>query len=292
MRITIQNVRVRAVIHPIGAELQELKDLQSGVNYLWSGDPAYWGKYSPVLFPIVGALKENTYFYKGRQYSLPRHGFARERSFECIDQSPESASFLLTADATTREVYPFDFQLVIRYSLLDNLLSCTYMITNPGREDCYFSLGAHPAFAVPFGTSGADQRYEDYYLEFSDSDSLQRYTLDKGLIGKGTTEMPLPDKKLRLQKELFRQDAIVLKNLPDTEIRLRSDKHAHGLDFGFHDFPFFGIWAAPDAPFVCLEPWCGIADSVDHNKQLTEKEGIIRLPPNEIFERQWTVRIY
>jgi galactose mutarotase-like enzyme len=166
------------------------------------------------------------------------------------------------------------------------------MVTNPGKEDCYFSLGAHPAFAVPYGTSVADQRYEDYYLEFSDSDSLQRYTLDKGLIGKGTTEIPLPDKKLRLQKELFRQDAIVLKKLPDTEIRLRSDKHAHGLDFGFHDFPFFGIWAAPDAPFVCLEPWCGIADSVDHNQQLTEKEGIIRLPPNEIFERQWTVRIY
>jgi galactose mutarotase-like enzyme len=166
------------------------------------------------------------------------------------------------------------------------------MITNPGTEEIYFSIGAHPAFAVPLGISGEGERYEDYYLEFSDSGALQRYTLENGLIGKATTEIPLQDHKLRLQKELFRQDAIVLKNLPDTEIRLRSEKHQHGLDFGFHDFPFFGIWAAKDAPFVCLEPWCGIADSVDHNQQLTEKEGIICLPPNEIFERQWTVRIY
>ncbi|MCG7859225.1 aldose 1-epimerase family protein, partial [Flavihumibacter sediminis] len=131
-----------------------------------------------------------------------------------------------------------------------NLLSCTYMISNPGKEDSYFSIGAHPAFAAPLRVSGEDQRYEDYYLEFSDSDALHRYTLVNGLIGTGITEIPLLDKKLQLQKELFRQDAIVLKNLPDTEIRLRSMKHAHGLDFGFHDFPFFGIWAAPDAPFV------------------------------------------
>ncbi len=292
MHITIQNEFIKAVVHPIGAELQELKDLKTGINYLWNGNPAYWGKFSPVLFPIVGTLKENTYFYKGHQYSLPRHGFARERSFECIDKSPQSVSFLLSDDASTRELYPFRFQLAIRYTLLDNLLSCNYMIRNTDEDDIYFSIGAHPAFAVPLHVSTQDRLYDDYYLEFSDSIALHRYKLENGLIGTTTETIKLDSKKLPLNQDLFRDDAIVLKNLPDTSIRIGSVNHSNGLEFGFHDFPFFGIWAAPGAPFVCLEPWCGIADSVNHNQELTEKEGIVRLPKGEVFERQWTVKIY
>jgi galactose mutarotase-like enzyme len=292
MKITLENEQIRAVIETIGAELQELKSLGNGISYLWSGDPAYWGKFSPILFPIVGTLKENTYYFNNHPYSLPRHGFARERNFECIQQTADSASFLLTDDASTKEVFPFDFQLVIRYTLLNNLLSCAYMVTNPGKEDLYFSIGAHPAFAVPVGASQEAPNYEDYFLQFNQSSSLQRYQLNKGLIGKETAEISLENHRLPLSKSLFQDDAIVLKNLPDTSISLRSDKHAHGLDFGFHDFPFFGIWAAPGAPFVCLEPWCGIADSIDHNQQLEQKEGINQLQPGAVFERNWTVKIY
>lgn len=292
MTFTLQNERIKAVIHPIGAELQELKDLQSGIQYLWNGDPAFWGKFSPVLFPIVGALKDNTYFYQGHQYSLNRHGFARERSFECIDQTSSSASFLLTEDASTKEQFPFDFQLVIRYTLLDNLLACTYMVTNPAAEDLLFSIGAHPAFAIPMQIPGISSRYEDYYLQFNTSTELFRQTLDRGLIGQKTNTIPLSDGKLPLNAGLFKDDAIVLKNLPDTQIRIHSTVHPHGLSFEFHDFPFFGIWAAPNAPFVCLEPWCGIADNAEHNQQLEQKEGIIRLKKGEIFERTWTVTLF
>ncbi|KYP13086.1 aldose 1-epimerase family protein [Flavihumibacter sp. CACIAM 22H1] len=292
MKITLENEAIRAVIDTIGAELQELKAVPSGINYLWSGDPAFWGKFSPILFPIVGTLKENTYFYKNHTYSLPRHGFAREKNFECIQQTNDSASFLLTDDASTKEVFPFSFQLVVRYTLHQNLLACAYMVTNPGSEDLYFSLGAHPAFAVPQETFSGSSAYTDYYLQFDKSDSLQPFRLDKGLIGEETAAIPLSNRRLQLDKRLFQEDAIVLKNLPDTQISLRSHKHAHGLDFRFEDFPFFGIWAAPNAPFVCLEPWCGIADSVQHNQQLEQKEGVIRLQPQAIFERKWTVTLF
>lgn len=292
MKITLENEQIRAVIETIGAELQELKNLTNGISYLWSGDPAYWGKFSPILFPIVGTLKENTYYHNNHPYSLPRHGFARERNFECIQQTADSASFLLTDDASTKEVFPFAFQLVIRYTLLNNLLSCAYMVTNPGSEDLYFSIGAHPAFAVPVGASSEAPHYEDYFLQFNQSSSLQRYQLDKGLIGKETAEILLENHRLPLSNSLFQDDAIVLKNLPDTSISLRTDKHAHGLDFDFRDFPFFGIWAAPNAPFICLEPWCGIADSIDHNQQLEQKEGINQLQPGAVFERNWTVKVY
>jgi galactose mutarotase-like enzyme len=292
MAIILHNERLKAAIEPIGAELQELEDLNTGIQYMWSGDPAYWGKYSPVLFPIVGALKENTYFYQGHRYSLPRHGFARERVFELIDQTDVSASFLLVDDASTRENYPFGFQLVIRYTLLENLISCTYMVTNSVEEELLFSIGAHPAFAVPMRIPGVTTQYEDYYLQFNKSTELLRHQLDRGQIGHKTSVIQLEKGRLPLSPELFKNDAIVLKHIPDTEIQLRCVKHEHGLRFRFQDFPYFGIWAAPNAPFVCLEPWCGIADHIDHDQQLENKEGIIRLGNGEIFERAWHVTVF
>jgi len=287
--IILQNEWLRAAIVPIGAELQSLQNKTTGIEHMWSGDAAYWGKHSPVLFPIVGTLKQDTYYYEDKAYKLPRHGFAREKIFTAQQVGDTEAVFSLGDDAATREVFPFEFLLQIRYRLQGKSLSCYYEISNPGKIDLLFSIGAHPAFALPFITQS---NYEDHYLQFNQQEELLRWKLQEGLIGNTTEALPTNGNRLALQHTLFYEDAIVLKNLKSNKITLASDKHPHGIHFHFNDFPFFGIWAAKDAPFICLEPWCGIADSIHHHQHLEEKEGIERLTPGGLFEKSWQVECF
>ncbi len=287
--ITLQNETLTAVIATKGAELQQLSNSNTSINYMWSGNAAYWGKYSPVLFPIVGGLKNDTYYYNNKQYTLPRHGFARDREFTAQQLSPTEVVFTLQDDEQTRAVYPFAFLLQLRYTLTGNTLACTYHVHNPGATQLLFSVGAHPAFAVPLNEG---LQYSDYYLAFNQTENLQRWKLLNGLIDNKAVQLPATNNEVALHPSLFYEDAIVLKNLQSNCITLASKKNMHGLHFHYNGFPFFGIWAAKDAPFICLEPWCGIADRVNHNQQLTEKEGIEILQPNQNFERTWSVECF
>lgn len=289
MKITIQNEQLKAVFDDKGAELQSLYNTGLNIEYMWSGDAAFWGKYSPVLFPVVGSFKADTYLYKGKKYHLPRHGFAREKIFQVEKTSDSELVFTLTQDENTLTVYPFRFNLKIRYTLLTDTLTCSYEVNNPDENELYFSIGAHPAFAVPMVN---DTVYADYYLAFNKNEILNRWKLADGLIGTGTEAVITNNNRLPLSYELFYEDAIVIKNMESNCITLGSDKHPHGLDFKFKDFPFFGIWASKNASFVCLEPWCGIADSINHNQELTEKEGIISLPPEASWQRSWSVHCF
>ncbi|MBS1510122.1 MAG: aldose 1-epimerase family protein [Bacteroidetes bacterium] len=286
--ITLQNEYLTASISPLGAELQSLLHKTTGIQHLWSGDAAYWGKYSPVLFPIVGSLKDDRYYYEGKAYHLPRHGFAREKAFTVNQLSDTAAVFTLVSDAATEAVYPFAFELQLQYTLQAHTLTCTYKVYNPADSTLLFSVGAHPAFAVPFTN---DTHYTDYYLSFNKSETLQRWKLNNGLID-APVPLPLQHNQLPLAPALFYEDAIVLKNMQSNCITIDCNKNPHGLHFHFTDFPFFGIWAAKDAPFVCLEPWCGIADSVLHNQQLETKEGMNRLPGGGRWERSWAVECF
>jgi galactose mutarotase-like enzyme len=287
--IILQNELLSASISPNGAELQSLISKETGIEYMWCGDAAYWGKFSPVLFPIVGTLKDDTYYYEGQAYKLPRHGFAREKIFAVTQISETEAVFTIESDEATLAVYPFDFVFKLRYKLNGTSLSCTYEVENPGTKDLLFSVGAHPAFAVP---NLKDSEYEDYFLQFNNPEILKRYKLEAGLIGTQTEIIVTENGRLPLSAGLFYEDAIVLKNLESTCTTIGCYKHSHGLHFHFNNFPFFGIWAAKNAPFVCLEPWCGIADSTEHNQQLEDKEGIITLSPNTSWERSWEVECF
>jgi galactose mutarotase-like enzyme len=287
--ITLENDTVIALIAEKGAELQSLIKKDTGIEYMWSGDAKYWGKYSPVLFPVVGGLKDETYYYNDKAYQLPRHGFARDKNFTVTPVSDEEAVFTLTQDAQTLVVYPFDFTLQLRYKIEGSTIFCTYEIYNSGENTLLFSVGAHPAFAVPLVK---DTVYNDYYLQFNVAETLQRWKLVDGLIGTEVELLPAHNGILPLAQSLFYEDAIVLKGLQSNCITLESETQPHGLYFYFDDFPYFGIWAAKDAPFVCLEPWCGIADSVNSNQQLTDKEGINRLQPNQHWSRAWSVECF
>ena len=285
---TIEDDRLRVSIHPKGAELQRIFHKEHRLDYLWGGDPAFWSKHSPLLFPIVGTLKDNTYFYQERAYHLPRHGFARDREFVLEELSADSIRLLLRWDAATIAVFPFSFELRVGYRLTYEGLRTTYRVENPSEMPLYFSIGGHPAFNLPLTP---DTVYSDYYLEFDQREKAPRWPISKdGLIEPNPVPLLEDTNRLPLAKDLFAKDALVLKHPVSTGVALRSEKTDRGLRMEYPDFSFLGIWAAPGADFVCIEPWCGIADAVGGDQQLVNKEGIVRLGGGGVFERTWTLR--
>jgi len=287
--ITIGNEQLQISINKRGAELTRILQKQFKLDYLWSADPAYWGKHAPVLFPIVGTLKDDTYFFEGQPYHLSRHGFSRERDFTVLNQTADSATFELLYDEETLAHYPFLFSFRIHYRVSENKLTCIYNVCNQGSVDMYFSVGGHPAFNIPLENG---LNYTDYYLEFSDMETTPRWPLSDNLIGLKPKSFLESERVIRLSHDLFAHDAVVLKHLRSGYITLKSDRSVHGLTMRIGEFPYLGVWAAPKAPFVCIEPWQGIADSVDHNQNLEEKEGIVRLNPAEQWQKSWDVTFF
>lgn len=287
---TIENQWLKVMVQAKGAELTSLYHKQTALQYMWNGDPAFWAKHSPILFPIVGTLKNNSYIHKGKTYNLPRHGFARDKQFAIEEQLPDSITFLLRDDESTAAVFPFCFHFRIKYTLYENTLAVAYDVENMGEDDMYFSIGAHPAFKVPIEEG---LHYTDYYLEFEKAESSPRWPISPdGLIQKDAQPFFNHTTKLELSKPLFERDALVFKHLASAHISLKTDKSPHGLQMFFPGFPYMGIWAAKNADFVCIEPWCGIADSVDADQQLEHKEGINKLQPNDHFNRSWIVAVF
>ena len=287
---SISNDTISINVASRGAELQSLYHKQHQLEYMWSGDPNYWGKHSPVLFPIVGELKNKAYIYKGKQYNLSRHGFAREMEFEVSEQNKNSITFSLRANAETAEKYPFQFVFSVMYTLIQNSLQISFLVENTGDETMFFSVGAHPAFKVPLiaGTS-----YEDYQLVFTEKETVGRWPISPdGLIETETTPLLQDQSILPLKKELFAADAIVLKDLRSKSVAITSAKTLHGVRVTFNDFPFLGIWETKGGDFVCIEPWCGIADSVNASGDLEDKEGINLLAPSAHFEVSYTIELF
>ena len=290
MSVTLENDHLRVRVKEKGAELTDVENKFTNLEYMWSGDPVFWGKVSPILFPIVGALKDNTFLYAGAHYELTRHGFARDMVFDLIEQRSDYITFQLLSNTSTRPKYPFDFELKVSYHVINNFLEVTYTVVNSGDTTMYFSIGAHPAFKVPL-VAGTD--FEAHYLLFEDKETAPRWPIDpNGLI----MDKPIPflenTSTLKLSHDLFKQDALVFKNLRSQNISLKSNAHSNGLDFYFQGFSYLGIWSAKNSDFVCIEPWCGIADSVLHDQNLTTKEGIIELPAAESWTRAWKARFY
>jgi galactose mutarotase-like enzyme len=286
----ISNGQISVKINHKGAELTSLYNHALHLEYMWDANPAFWGKTSPVLFPIVGTLKKNAFIYQGQRYDLPRHGFARDQTFELESKEQSRVVFFLSHTADTLKIYPFEFELRLIYALDGFDLHVTYEVTNPAEKKMYFSVGGHPAFKVPLT---GDTTYNDYFLKFDKKEDEDQWPISKdGLIEEIAEPFFAGDDIVPLTRELFHKDALVFKELKSSVISIRSRKHTHGLDFSFPGFPYFGIWAFKDADFVCLEPWCGIADSVNHDQRIEHKEGIIALDRNKKWEKTWSVKCY
>ena len=282
MNILLSNEALQASINTKGAELQSLKS--HGREYIWDGNPEFWGKHSPILFPIVGTLKDNSFSYEDKKFELSRHGFARDREFEVLTSSNTSAVFSLTSSKETFQNYPFDFELRVIYTLDENRLKITYQVKNNSHSKMPFAIGGHPAFALP-------ESFEDYALLFEKQEILKTFELQNDLVSDVTQDIELQQKKLPLNYSLFEKDALILKNLESKTIEIL-EKQKPILKFSFADFPNFGIWTKANAPFICLEPWIGYSDTNDAAGNLFEKEGIIVLEKKQSFEASFEIEIF
>ncbi|AWG22329.1 aldose epimerase [Flavobacterium faecale] len=283
MKTTLENANLTVQIKSMGAELVSIKDINNK-EYIWEGNPDFWGKHSPVLFPIVGALKNDSYLCNGKEYKMSRHGFAREMEFKLIEKTNKKAVFSIESNATTLEKYPFAFELQIIYTLEVKNLHVGYKVMNHNDFEMPFSIGAHPAFALP-------NKFEEYSLQFSDQESLAYHLLEDNLIADSTKELPLDNKNsVALQYSLFENDALIFKTIGSKTLSIIENNTAF-LRVQYNDFPSLGIWTMVNAPFLCIEPWLGYADTIDTNGNIFEKEGILKLAANETFASQYTIEI-
>lgn len=281
-QVTLQSENIEVRINLAGAELCSYK--RGGQEYIWQANPKVWARHAPILFPFVGKLKDNTYHYKGRSYPMGQHGFARDKRFVLVSQDETSAVFRLTADADTLRVYPFLFELLLRYALIPDGLSLDYEVLNPSDEDLLFSIGAHPGFCCPLSPDRETLR--DYTLDFHDKGlhKLSLYPLENGHIAKGKKELPLEAGRVALSDDLFADDALIVDVHPAAKVSIVNEKTGKGFGMSFPDFRWLGLWSKEaSAGFVCIEPWNGIADTADHNQQLEDKLGINRLSPGKTY---------
>lgn len=282
MITTIKNSNLTAQINLLGAELCSLENNHSK-EYIWDGNPDFWGKHSPILFPIVGTLKNNSYQYNGKEYHLSRHGFARDLVFELIDKKENSATFSIQSSDNTRNRYPFDFELQIKYTLENSSLFIRYKVVNKSTSQMPFSIGAHPAFALP-------GNFEDYSIEFEKEEPLLYNLLENDLISNKTKTLANVDNKVGLNYTLFENDALIFKTLKSNYLTIIENEKPM-LRMHYNDFPHLGIWTKTNAPFLCVEPWFGYSDSVESTGDIMNKEGIQILEPKSIFDAQFSIEI-
>lgn len=289
MQKTLSNAAVSLSVDSFGAEMHSLQ--HDGVEYLWQADAAHWARHAPVLFPIVGKLKNNQYCYDGKTYEMGGHGFARDSEFELIEETTDKLVYQLTDSETTRAHYPFHFQLQVSYQLIGNSVTVSYDVANTDDKPLYFGIGAHPAFNVPLQNGN----FEDYQLTISPAALRQEIPLDPptGLLKLDTT-FEIEKTVFPLTRELFKDDALVFKSTTENvEIALTNKIDNHGVTVSFENMPYFGLWSpyATDAPFACIEPWCGLADAENTSGELTEKFAINALAPADSFHCQFAITL-
>ena len=283
LKTIISNSKLSVTIDHKGAELISLQRIDMPKDYMWEGNPDYWGKHSPILFPIVGTLKNNSYTYNDKTYSLSRHGFARDMVFELVSQTDNEVVFSLQSSDVTQEIYPFDFELQIIYTLKDLSLRIGYKVSNKGSEDMYYAIGGHPALALPNDFYG-------YSLQFESNERLLSYELENDLLSDTAKTIHLIDTKLPLTYSLFEKDALIFKEMQSKQIQLL-ENGVPFLNFRFEGFPNFGIWTKRNAPFICLEPWVGYSDVVNALGNIKDKEGIQKLNPKTSKDYTFSLEI-
>ena len=282
MTTTIKNSNLSAEINPFGAELISLKS-NNNKEYIWEGNPDFWGKHSPVLFPIVGTLKNNSFLYEGTQYHLSRHGFARDMTFELIEKKENSATFSIKSSMETLKKYPFEFELQLIYTLHNSNLDIEYKVINTGKSKMPFSIGAHPAFALA-------GNFKNYSIAFEKEEPLEYHLLENDLISSKTAIIQSNQKQIPLTYDLFENDALIFKKLQSNALTILEDSNPV-LTVHFEDFPSLGIWTKMNAPFLCIEPWFGYSDTNENSGNLFEKEGIQVLDKDQTFQAKFSIEI-
>ncbi|WP_111306976.1 aldose 1-epimerase family protein [Confluentibacter sediminis] len=291
MQYTIKNSQLNIAIKKTGAELCSIQSVKNHTQFMWDADSSVWGNHAPNLFPIIGALKEDTYIFEGKAYNLPKHGFIRGNTdFEVHEHTETSLTLKLRYSDATLKTYPFKFEFYMTYKLTDNKLDIIHTVKNLDDKPLYFSVGGHPAFKCPVFE---DENYDDYFLEFEHPENSKTHLINtyNGLISSNTKPIFNNTNILPLTHELFNDDALIFKDLKSKQVSLKSNKHGTILTVSYPDFEYLGIWAKPTGNYVCIEPWLGIADSEATDQEFITKEGILSLGAGDTFEVGYWVEV-
>jgi galactose mutarotase-like enzyme len=285
----IRSEGIEAAASAKGAELQSVKD-REGREYLWQGDPAFWARRSPLLFPIVGALPGGTYSHEGATYKLGNHGFAKELDFAIVERGASVLRYELASDEKSLALYPFRFRLGISYKVEGKSLEVGYAVRNEDSRRMHFSIGAHPAFRAPLDPG---ERREDFDLVFEKKERVRRHFLNSDNVRTGESETFLEGQdRIGLGPSLFEKGAIVLADHASRWVRLESRRSGRSVKVRFPGFPRLGIWSPRgDCPFVCIEPWYGIMPLAGSTQELAKKEGALSLEPGAVFEAAYTIEL-
>ena len=278
--ISIQNQYLHVEISTRGAELQSIRD-SSGNERLWQGDPAFWTGRAPILFPICGGLREDTYYLDGQRYSMPKHGFAKISEWQTENISSDRAVFLLTE---MHPGFPFRYELRAIYQLVENSLKVTYAIQNLDDRTFCGSVGSHEAWATPGGL-------ESYSIEFEQPEQLANYSPIGNLLPRGPVILGENVCELPLKTEYFAIDALVFPHLKSRAVTLKKQDKEE-LRVSYEGMDVLLLWTKPGANYICIEPWCSAPDYVDSDMQIRNKPGILTLAPGKETERTHLIEFF
>jgi galactose mutarotase-like enzyme len=292
MNYILENKFVKIEVKQKGAELCSFFDKENAVEHLRQADSTVWGRHAPILFPLVGQVEDGGYVAEGSTYKMGQHGFARDNDFSLLVEESDTLIFELKSSEEIKNLYPYDFSLRVKYVLQESKLIITYSVENIDSKEMFFNLGAHPGFIVPFNKK---ESFSDYYLEFSENETLDRILLsEKGLVnGERTVSYLNNESQIQLSESLFDEDALVFEGVKSEYISIRSTKTNRILKFGLGDFPFLGIWSKPkaNAPFVCIEPWYGHTAVQGNSKELSQRVAVSSLMPSEVLEDSFSIEL-
>lgn len=272
-------------------KLDGVEKIHQGQECIDEYGKVYWKRHFPVLFPIVGKLKQNKTIINGRTYEMSQHGFARDMEFEPITKLDNFHSYVLRSNPSTMAKYPFEFALYITYRTDANKLTTIYKVVNEGETNMPFGIGGHPAFKI----DRDDLFNEEYYLEFEqDEDKIHFLYLVDGLIGTEYAKNIMIDKRrIKITKDTFNNDAVIMKGLTSHKISLKRRRgNKTLLTMDYEGFPYLGVWSKPGAPFLCIEPWYSTADAIKSIGVFAQKNDIIVLEPKKEFECKFTVEFF
>ncbi|WP_148264614.1 aldose 1-epimerase family protein [Christiangramia forsetii] len=287
---TIENEFLKITVKETGAELCSILNKENHKEYIWQANPEIWGSHAPNLFPVIGVLQNGKYHFENKEYEMPKHGFIRHNeNIRLKEKSENQLVFELLYSDETLKMYPFKFDFKIAFTLNKKSLEVNHHIINLDEKPIYFSLGGHPALNIQLFEN---EKIEDYSLVFDQEMDLSTYLLnDQGLVTSRTKGILDNEHQIRLTEDIFNKDALIFKNIKSKKVDLVSAKCGKILSVKYEDFKNLGIWAKPGAPYVCIEPWLGIADIEGTDQNLTNKEGIIELTTADEFNAGYTISI-
>lgn len=275
----IENDKLIVGVKEFGCEIASIKSKATGYEFMWQGNPDIWGGQAPILFPIVGRLIDDKYTLDSKEYEMPKHGFARKMPWKFLSCDGNSMRFCLSDTAETREIYPYEFDLTVTYTLSENSLTVSHNIKNKTDITMYFSIGAHPAFNCAIGD----------VLTFDEKETLftEKIDLVKSLRLPDKTLVLNDEKDIVITKDIFNEDALILSEIKSENITLNLKESGKRISFYLGKAPYLGIWAKPGAPYVCIEPWYGVNDSQTKKEDLSQKDAINAVEAGDDFDFKW-----